>query len=348
MTARPARPSNRTRIDIPTGSVARDSGASRSRRSRLSNGEWLVLVSAVAVVIGVTTTAVLSPESSAASAAPAVTTAPGASVVCPTPAAVEATALASAPATSTSTAATASATTAAAAAGGVSAATTKRAITSTPAKKKPKTPAASSTNATSTPAAPWLVSVGTVVSFGSYQDAPVRWRVLDATEDELLLLSEHILIAGAFQSDWEGSLASRYSSSEVRTWLQEEFSQRAFSAEEGTALLPHSGGVTAGDRVFLLSASELTRYLPKLAARKASPRAGADQVGFGGEALTLSGTYASWWLADAAGEDFSAQVVEADGTLGSQPVYYADLGVRPAIRVDRTKVAFALDTQEGD
>jgi len=320
--------------DAAAASATPGQAARRRGFARFSNKEWLVLLAALAVAVVGTTAAALSPARSAAAAPAASTVASATAHAYPATASTEATALASSTTISASVATT-----------GSTAATSPAAASSTITAK------AATTVATTKAAAPTpaLVTIGTLVNFGSYGDAPLRWRVLYADDDELLLLSEYVVSAGAFQSDWEGRDASRYSASEVRAWLQGEFAAKAFSTQQSAALLPHTGGAAGADRVFLLSAAEVERYLPKARDRKAAPHAvaRAGQVGFSAEPLSLSGAYASWWLADAASDDFAARVVKPDGKLGSQLVYYADLGVRPAIRVNRNKIGYTLDTQGG-
>jgi hypothetical protein len=195
-----------------------------------------------------------------------------------------------------------------------------------------------------------LITVGGFVTYGEYDGAPLRWRVVDADATGFVLLSEYVVSAGAFQSDWEGRDASRYSASEVRTWLRDSFAAQAFTTKQNAALLPHIGGAAGGERVFLLSAAEVKRYFPKATARKAAPHssAGNGAVGFSGEPLALQGAYASWWLADPASDDFSAQVVQANGNLGSQLVYSGGVGVRPAIRIDRAKTDFTFAVGGGN
>jgi hypothetical protein len=190
-----------------------------------------------------------------------------------------------------------------------------------------------------------LLSVGAVINFGNYDGEPIQWRVLHADDDSVLLLSKYVLSAGAFQSDWEGKNASLYSGSEVRTWLKGTFMTSAFDTTQTAALLTHIGNPAGTDRVFLLSEAELKTYFPKRKSRRVAPAASAakDQIGFSGEALTTKGAYTSWWLADAANDDFTAKIVKPDGKLGSQLVYYGDVGVRPAIRLDRDKIGFTLD-----
>jgi len=305
------------------GAAARRSGV-----SRFSTREWLVLLAALAVAVIGTAAAALNPDLSAAASPTAVKEATATATVraCPATQSVEAAGLAS----RSATAATAT----------PSAATT-RTITKTVVRTV-RTKAAASL--------PALVTVGTSVNFGTYGDAPLQWRVLYADDDELVLLSRYVLSAGAFQSDWEGTDASRYGASEVRAWLLGDFAAAAFTVQQSAALLPHTGGPAGTDRVFLLNAAEVERYLPKATARTAAPHvaAGADHIGFTGEALSVDGAYASWWLADAASDDFAARLVEPGGKFGSELVYYADIGVRPAIRVDRVRIDYTLDALGGD
>lgn len=320
--------------------------AGRGILAWFSTREWIVLGAALALVVGVTGAAALSTEHSADAATAArcpLHSAAASSAVAPaatttatiTATAVSTTATRVATPSTTSVAATVVAsTTRTTTTSSVNTATTKK----TTAKKK--TAKSTATVAVPTP----LVSVGAYVTYGNYAGSPLRWRVLDADSTGVTLLSQYVVSAGAFQSDWEGRNASLYSASEVRAWLKGTFAEAAFNSTETAALLSHIGGPATGDRVFLLSAAEVQHYFPKAADRKAAPGigAGSGQVGFSGEGLTLSGPYSAWWLADSASDDFSAQVVKADGKLGSQLVYYADLGVRPAIRLDRTKIGFTL------
>lgn len=338
--------------DAPVPTAASGSAGYRGRLPQFSHKERIVLIAAILVVVGGIGAAALGTNRSTASAAPGATpVASAAAPACAATASAEATAPGVQPAAATSTSATGVAAVVvntASAAGttvkrSAQTATTKKATTST---KK----ASSSARTPAVPAAPSLVSVGTLVTFGKYGGAPLRWRVLDVDASGVLLVSEYILSAGAFQSDWEGRDASSYGASEVRTWLRGEFATKAFDTTQTASLLPHSGGAAGSDRVFLLSASEVQRYLPKIASRRAAPGsgAGAGRPGFSGQALSLSGPYAGWWLADPGSDGFSAQVVGVDGKLSNQLVYYGDIGVRPAIRFNRDRLNFSLDAPGGN
>jgi hypothetical protein len=347
MATTPTNPGNE--IGGATAGSSSSAGASPRRGlPSFSKKEQIVLLIALVVVIGGTAAAALSPARSTASASPATPQVAIATVhACPATPSVEAAAAAAQPATPAVAAITPAPVAATSAA---PAATTTAVRSGTTNTKSTTAKKVSAPTVTSTSAAPSLVTVGTLVNFGSYSGQPLRWRVLDADASGVLLLSEYVVSAGAFQSDWEGRNASSYGASEVRSWLKSGFSAKAFDTTQTAALLPHSGGAVGSDRVFLLSASEVSRYLPKAANRRAAPgaSAGASQIGFSGQALSLAGPYASWWLADGANDNYTAQVVGADGKLGSQLVYYSDIGVRPAIRINRDKLGFSLDVSGGN
>jgi hypothetical protein len=346
MATLPATDDNRTgtSTDAAASAVA-EKPSLLSRLPRFSQKETVVLLTAAAIFVVGTAAAALGPDRSTASNAPGVVPVAAVAVgACPTTATAECTTAPSA--TLVSAAVTQAPAAVAPNTGTVS-------TTAAPARKTVKKSTKSKKAAAPkpvAPAAPSLVSVGTLVNFGTYEGTALRWRVLDADASGVLLLSEYVLSAGAFQSDWEGRNASVYGTSEVRTWLKSGFSAKAFDTTQTAALLPHSGGAAGSDHVFLLSAAEVNRYLPKAANRRAAPgsSAGAGSVGFSGQALGLAGPYASWWLADGANDNYSAQLVGADGKLDSQLVYYADIGVRPAIRISREKISFSLDATGGN
>lgn len=126
-------------------------------------------------------------------------------------------------------------------------------------------------------------SVGQYVKFGIYRQTaspksnePIEWQVLDREGDNALLLSRSCLDVREYnrtQEDctWETCL--------LRGWLNDGFINRAFSAEEQTAILMKDvdnsagqgnpeyseehvdGGNNTQDKVFLLSCAEANQYL---------------------------------------------------------------------------------------
>ena len=118
------------------------------------------------------------------------------------------------------------------------------------------------------------VEIGDVVSFGSYeQDAdmtngpePVDWLVLDKKDGKVLILSKYGLDCKPYHSS--GNKDVTWESCTLRTWLNHDFLNTAFTAEERTLIACTTlvnedspvGGSGTDDYVFLLSVDELMEY----------------------------------------------------------------------------------------
>lgn len=100
-----------------------------------------------------------------------------------------------------------------------------------------------------------------------YESIPVRWQVLSANDKVMLLLSESILDAHAFDEGSNGD-EIKWATSELRNWLAEDFYNVCFDENEQTAIVETTlsnatggeldGGPMTTDKVFLLSAQEMT------------------------------------------------------------------------------------------
>ena len=123
-----------------------------------------------------------------------------------------------------------------------------------------------------------IPEAGDHIFFGHYEQdndlknepEPIEWRVLEVKGDEMLLLSEYILDAQPF-NDADGG--NQWNNSTLREWLNKEFMEAAFSAEEATAILLTEidnsaaqvyyfgpGSPNTEDHVFLLSYAEVANY----------------------------------------------------------------------------------------
>ena len=86
-----------------------------------------------------------------------------------------------------------------------------------------------------------IPEAGDHVFFGHYEQdndlnngpEPIEWRVLEVKGNEMLLLSEYILDAQPFNEEKAGNL---WESSSLRTWLNRDFIDNAFS-NEGVAAI---------------------------------------------------------------------------------------------------------------
>ena len=123
-----------------------------------------------------------------------------------------------------------------------------------------------------------IPEAGDHVFFGHYEQdndlnngpEPIEWRVLEVKGNEMLLLSEYILDAQPFNEEKAGNL---WESSSLRTWLNRDFIDNAFS-NEGVAAIQltkvdnsaKQGGYFVGDAagtddyIFLLSYTEVRNY----------------------------------------------------------------------------------------
>lgn len=183
---------------------------------------------------------------------------------------------------------------------------------------------------------------GKVVTMGNYpQDrngtfsSPIEWYVIKVEGNNALLLSKMCLDAMPF----DNSLRS-WESSSIKSWLNGDFTSRAFNASERNALNYYS---PANATVFLLSKSEVEYYL-STDIRKGYTTAFANSSNTKGKFPATVGKYgyAMWWLRDD-GTDYGASMcvrADADVSITTRGMdrdrdYYT---VRPAIWVDTTRV----------
>lgn len=192
------------------------------------------------------------------------------------------------------------------------------------------------------------IEVGQTYYFGSYEQNGYRgdgaeeiaWRVLDVRDGKALLLSEYVLDAYYYNNlanpiTWEDCT--------LRVWLNNNFYSVAFNSSEQQRIVlsslpadanPTNSFATAGggttDRVFVLSASEINRYLTT----------NYERTGYGTDYAFMNGLYnnenlgSTWWWVRTPGKTnkWAVRVLSTgemvyDGTY----VNSDNGGVRPAI-----------------
>ena len=196
------------------------------------------------------------------------------------------------------------------------------------------------------------VAVGDLVLFGVYEQdndsatasEPIEWQVLAVEDGKALLISRYSLDSRQFNSEWT---VCTWAECSLRTWLNEEFLQTAFTAEEQAALLDTlvstpanmsyktSGGPDVTDKLFILSVEEARQYLKSGPARKAqaTPLAVEQQI-FVKQTGANAGN-SPWWLRSMGQGSNSAVYVKEDGNIlfkGIDVDYYSN-GVRPVMWV---------------
>lgn len=192
---------------------------------------------------------------------------------------------------------------------------------------------------------------GSRIYFGSNNNKPVLWRVLDndasvGGKSMMLLQTDQLFAEMAYDelySDWE--------SSDIRIYLNGSGKQQflsSFSEQEKTLLVKSTKkaaentvieGITytnpaiKEDRVFLLSAEEVLRSeygYPSNSSRK----------------MVSEGDAAVWWLRSGIiGDAQKGSVIDSDGKLGSLALIKEDktvqkAGVAPCVYLDTSRILF--------
>ena len=213
-------------------------------------------------------------------------------------------------------------------------------------------------------------TIGNVVTFGRYEQdndltngpEEIEWLVLDVEDGKALLLSKYGLDAKPYNGDltditWEKCT--------LRKWLNQDFLQAAFSADEQRAILTTTvdnssaqgysgfatnGGNNTNDQVFLLSYAEANQYFNATAdvdkTQVMSPTAYAIAQGVytSEEFLTEEGKAAGWWWLRSPGiSQLDAALVASDGSRFELYVVYDSACVRPAFWLDLESNIFQSD-----
>lgn len=189
-------------------------------------------------------------------------------------------------------------------------------------------------------AAPESAHTHKTTTFGKYQGQAIEWYVLDQTDGRSLLLSVHALDSRPF-SDRPATWAT----SSLRSWLNADFYNQAFTASERSNILLSKlqskddlkYGTTAGsdteDHVFLLSASEAQKYLSG-DETSASPTEYALSRG----AYTNERGDCAWWLRSPGMNNEGPAYYSSQGTIGSRAHEGSEsiIGIRPVIWVKKS------------
>lgn len=158
------------------------------------------------------------------------------------------------------------------------------------------------------------LSVGDTVSFGSYESddktkngsEKIEWIVLAVEKGKTLLLTKNGIDVQPFEKESDASTIDGLSweKCSLRDWLNKDFYSSAFDEEEKQKILATSvqtsdayGTTKTTDSVFLLSKSEVKKYLPNESNRVCYPTAYAKKK------VTMKGALGSksqvgWWLRD--------------------------------------------------
>ncbi len=209
----------------------------------------------------------------------------------------------------------------------------------------------------------WQYKAGDIVTFGRYEQdnlpstdpEEIEWIVLDydETNHKALLISRYGLDTKQFNAAYANVTWAICS---LRAWLNEEFFQEAFSAEEQSAIMTTdvdnsseqsywgTSGENTLDRIFLLSCTEANRYFGveyadggKNIRSRVTPTKYAIANGAMASDVnrTEDGTDAvGWWLRTRAEYQRDAAFVDDDGSLNWYGVHNDTVVVRPVLWID--------------
>lgn len=207
---------------------------------------------------------------------------------------------------------------------------------------------------------------------------PIRWKVLNNTDGELLMISEKILDAKPFNSDWSSGIT--WMNSSVRGWLNGDFAFSAFSLDEVGLILDSnitnppepfegtSGCANTTDRLFFLSFNEATNGAYAFGGYEDGD---VDRLAEGTDFAKCNGLYVNrvydyYWLpvygkslwhlrttGEAAEPVYNEQwsysfAVSYLGNVGGNDTYYRSFGVRPAFRIQSCELTFDANGGTGD
>lgn len=191
------------------------------------------------------------------------------------------------------------------------------------------------------------LQIGVTVEFGSYPQglfgvfkAPIEWIVLDVQGDEALLISKYALDAKPYNEMWADV---SWETCTLRSWLNGEFYNKAFSTEEKQKIVKSKvtadknpnystdPGKDTSDNVFLLSITEANEYSKDDSSRICYPTDYAIKQG----AYTASSGACRWWLRSPGLGSSCVAFVNRDGSVFDYGdfVSYSYYSVRPCVWV---------------
>ena len=195
------------------------------------------------------------------------------------------------------------------------------------------------------------LSLGATVYYGTYEQdndntngkEKISWRVVAMDQDKVLLLSDENLDSRPYHLE---DKAVTWETCTLRSWLNADFLNAAFTGEEQSAILTTKvetednslyqtkGGAQVEDQLFLLSAREAGQYFADDSARKASNTAYALEQ----RAYNSPEGNGWWWLRTPGIEGNIASNVNYSGTVDEYGNYIYSIGggVRPAFWIDQS------------
>lgn len=199
------------------------------------------------------------------------------------------------------------------------------------------------------------VKVGNYIKFGKYEQdnntsngkEDIEWLVLDVQGDKALVISKYALDNTPYNEEY---VDVTWETCTLRSWLNNEFYNTAFSASEKNSIRTTNvvnndnpsygteGGNNTQDKVFLLSIDEANKYFSSDEARKCVPTDYAVANGtHQDDYYTVGAEGTCWWRLRSPGSNLGdAALVYSGGVVDfiGDGVFYDFYGVRPALWIN--------------
>ena len=193
-----------------------------------------------------------------------------------------------------------------------------------------------------------ILQVGDEFLFGSYEQnnnlsdgkEGIEWQVLFIENDRALVISKFTLDVKPYQ-DTMSFAGETWSGSTLRTWLNNDFYNNAFSASDHNRIIqtvlqnPNNpeygtdGGAETTDNIFLLSIDESNLYFSSLSDRSCEATAYAKAQG---AFVDQNNGNSRWWLRSPGYSSTDAAYVDSNGNIPTHGNMFSDnvFTVRPA------------------
>ena len=190
------------------------------------------------------------------------------------------------------------------------------------------------------------MKVNDIITFGTYPQtkytdavSPIEWKVLAVEDGKALVITDKIIDQVRFNEKYADVT---WADSILRVWLNNDFYDKAFTAEEKEKILTTAvktpdndkwgtkGGEDTEDKVFALSIQELEQLIPELNDRRAVATGKALENGVYIYAET---GFSVWWLRSSGYVQYAGSRVGAGGHIEDK--IYDDVrphrGARPVM-----------------
>ena len=199
------------------------------------------------------------------------------------------------------------------------------------------------------------IQVGDYITFGSYEQdndtsngkEDIEWLVLDKKGNKILAISKYGLDAKLYNEEYA---SVTWEDCTIRSWLNGEFYNAAFSDDEKQAIIQTAvsadknpkystdPGNDTTDNVFLLSIKEVEKYFSSDIARQcAATDYAVAQGAYTNSNYTVDdGVSCWWWLRSPGDYQRSAAYVSSDGSVSHYGVNVSkdNVCVRPALWIN--------------